>query len=343
MRICLHGLTVAIRCRVPSLQGLCSLMFRDLQVDDLPPGFQPFEGDVLPYDGDAVTRSISPNARPVTGDEEPASIYADGERLWLIDETWGLCEINLLKRHWKAWVIDRPSIDAIPLFEAAILWPMAQLLRHQGLHLIPAASLAVGNRGVLLLASFDLEPELRAAIDAGFDLVGQRWTALREEDGQIALLQLPGRVERIPSPTLRGGVRVDARPTWVDLAAERPNAQRLHAFCDSVLIIEPGRRSQQQVMPLQAGSAAAALKTAWPIPDAGPGRGSAGLIGTLALTAQATRVVLSRDVRSTVTLLRSATLTDSSAESVFGLPSPTVETTIYVPARREPLPESLAG
>src|SRR5687767_15245632 len=51
-------------------------------------------------------------------------------------------------------------------------------------------------------------------------LVGQRWTAVREEDGKIDLLHLPGRVQRVVTPRLRLAMRhAAAAPTmgggWV--------------------------------------------------------------------------------------------------------------------------------
>src|SRR5206468_1045031 len=140
----------------------------------------------------------------------------------------------------RSWIIPDLKIDAIRAAEFAILWPLAQLIRGRGVHLIPAASAVRDGFAALMFCPFGVEPELSSLISAGFRVIGQRWTALREEDGRVALLHMPGRVERAITPRLRvGGSEAGG---WFNLMEEHCGAWQNHAFCDAVLITGAGRR-----------------------------------------------------------------------------------------------------
>ena len=80
---------------------------------------------------------------------------------------------------------------------------MAQLLRARGLYMVPASSATLAGRTFLMLSPFPLEPELTALIRGGYRVIGQSWTAIREEDGRFKLLHLPGHVERSIPPGMR--------------------------------------------------------------------------------------------------------------------------------------------
>ena len=161
--------------------------------------------------------------------------------------------------------------------ESAVVWPIAQLLRTKGLHLLPAVSVARDGWAALIVAPFGIEPELGVLVDAGYAVVGQRWTAVREEDDRVALLHLPGWVERAVAPRLRylgvdavqDGDGGDAR---VDLTAGNPLAQQNHAFCSVVLIAEPGRRPAAHLRDLPTAAAANMLRRSWPLVDLQPDR-----------------------------------------------------------------------
>src|SRR6185312_12641009 len=104
---------------------------------------------------------------------------------WTIDDRWGISEINMLRGQWQSWVVDQPRVDPMRLFEGSVLWPLAQLLKTRGLHLIPAVAAARGPLAVLMISPVSLGPELAALIAGGFKLIGQRWTFLREESTHI--------------------------------------------------------------------------------------------------------------------------------------------------------------
>ena len=75
--------------------------------------------------------------------------YSLAEKHWIVDDRWGVCEIDLLKHRWRSWVLPNPSLDPVHLAEAAVLWPMAQLLRSRGVEIVPAISVERAGWGAL--------------------------------------------------------------------------------------------------------------------------------------------------------------------------------------------------
>ena len=241
-----HGLAVEIESELPPIDEGADVWLWPFETDVLPERVSCTQGVVRRYDEDEVMRHVSPAAIRVasaggTGPGQFVELYQEGERFWAVDDRWGICEINVLKGEFRSWVLPRPTLDAARVAELAVLWPIAQLLRHKGLHLMPAVSAARVDFGVLILCPFNLEGELRALIEAGYQIVGQRWTAVREDGGRIELLRMPGRVERSASPRLRDDGLAGAGPVrrWVDLAGEYHGVVRHCALCDAVLVVEP--------------------------------------------------------------------------------------------------------
>lgn len=307
VRLNVHGLAAELRCTLPGIRQMTADLFAPLIVDEWPEGFQPVEGSVEAYDADVVARHISPQAERVATFGDHAELWRDGERCWLIDDAWGLCEINLLKRSWRCWMLPGTDLDPVRGVEQAILWPMSQVLMARGLSLLPAASVVHRGRGVLVLSPFSLEPELSALLDAGHGLIGQRWTACREEDSRPVLLQMPGRVERSPIPQLRSKARAvmsiePMRNEWVDLAATSSTNCR-YAWCDAVFLVEPGRRAAAKITPLSGASATASVRRAWPMPDVGHMNRQGQLATRLAQACGVFQVELSRDPKALLRLL----------------------------------------
>lgn len=234
----------------------------------------PIEGIVVPFEESDVLRHVAADAERLEDADPLLELYRsrDGERFWLVDERWGMCEINLLRRCWRSWVLADPSCDAIRLFEAAVVWPMAQLLRGVGLHLIPAAGVGLAGKGVLMLSPFDVGLEMRALADAGIGVIGQRWIALRQEaDGDISLLWFPGRTEVEPAPRLLSSGRADGA-RWID--ATTGNGARhvcLKARCSLVLLVEPMRRNRCGFDSVPYAVARDHLRNAWPMPQLSAG------------------------------------------------------------------------
>ena len=265
----MHGLVVDLDCDVPPLNVPIFSALGEFTVADWPDGFSPTTGTIRPYDETVVLRHLSPNAVAIS--DGNMELYQDGERFWLIDDRWGLCEMNLLKSHWQSWILPQPGLEPMYIVEQAVLWPMAQLLRLKGLHLMPAVSVARENFGVLMICPFNMEPELSELVRSGFRTIGQRWTALREEDGRIAMLRMPGKLQRIAAPCLRSGGS-DERNMWVDLSEEVSGSVQHHAFCDAVVMVEPGRRPLPRMKPLHRSNALSSVRQAWPIMELHPQR-----------------------------------------------------------------------
>jgi hypothetical protein len=278
-KFALHGPAVEIACAVPEVARQVRRLFDPFAVAGWPAGFVPTVGVVRPYEQAEVLRHLSPDARPVPGAPDLMELYQDGDRYWLVDERWGLAEVNMLRGQFRSWILPAPRVDAVRCTELAVVWPLAQLLRAKGVHLLPAVSAVRDGWAVMILCPFTLEPELVALVRAGYKVIGQRWTAVREEDGRLALLHLPGAVERSSVPRLRspsgggggGGVGPDGaggrEGEWIDLSHEYLGSWQNHAFCDAVLVAEGGRRAAPAVRDLDPADALGVLRRAWPVAE----------------------------------------------------------------------------
>jgi hypothetical protein len=200
-------------------------------------------GTVRRYDSTEVARHLSPTARRLTPSRGQRTIgpaldvYHEGEHFWLVDDRWGMAQINLFKSTWRSWLLPQPRLDATACTEMAVLWPMAQVLRGRGLWMLPTAAAVARQEhaGALLLAS--CEAELPALAAAGYRLLGTRWSCLREDARQFTLLPMA--------------------------QAAAP------ARCDTVIIVRPGRRATVEAKPLSGSgpSAIDALCRAWTMPE----------------------------------------------------------------------------
>lgn len=312
IRLNVHGLAAELCCTLPGIRQVMADLFSDLLVSEWPDGFSPIEGLVEAYDADVVARHISPMAERVAAFGDYAELWRDGERCWLIDEGWGLTEINLLKRTWRSWILPNCDLNPIRTFEQAVIWPMSQVMMARGLALTPAASIVHRGRGVLVLSPFNLEPELSMLVAAGHGLISQRWTAIREEEGRAVLLQMPGRVERSPIPQLRAkaktGLSINpVQSSWLDLSKDARSVCN-YAWCDVVLMVEPGRRAMPRMTMLSGASATAAVRRAWPMPDVGHMNRQAQLSTRLGQTSAVFQIELSRDPRALMRLLEQITV-----------------------------------
>jgi hypothetical protein len=271
-------------------------MMEPFLVSGWPEGFVPTEGTIKPFDAVEVNRRLSSTAIPLQNTAGRLEVYAERERYWLIDDRWGMAEINLLKGLWRAWILPSPSIDPVAVAEMAVMWPMAQLLRSKGLYLLPAIAVARDHWGLLLISPFGVQAELKSLVRAGFKVIGQQWTALREEEGRIAMLHIPGRIERGGSRRIRSLTSLTAGPSeWTDLAAEIPGITQFHAFCDAVIFVEAGRRPESWVRSLAAGSIQATVRRHWPIDELHPLRRQSRLMSQVAAKCRLFEARLSRN------------------------------------------------
>ena len=309
-RFAVHGLAVEVDSAVPAVSAEVERVLGPFAVGGWPEGFGSVGGTVRAYDTAQVVRHLSPTARPLPAQRslDLAELYEEGERFWLVDERWGMVEINFLKGTWRSWVLPRPQLDPVRCAEMAVLWPMAQLLRARGLYLLPAMSAVRNGFAFLLLCPFGAAPELTALARAGYKIIGQRWTAVREEDGRLALLHLPGRIERAAgaAPRLRalpfdaaGGGDAD----WTDLGAQFPGSSQLHAFCDAVLVADAARRPHARARALEPSDALHVLRQTWPIVELHPHRRHSPLPLKLSQQCRCAEVQLSRNSAELLQLL----------------------------------------
>jgi hypothetical protein len=304
-RFAVHGLALELHCGVDALRPHIARFLAPFTVPEWPEGFYPIYGNIQPFDAAAVQRSISSSAVPLAADDQLIELYQDGDRFWVVDDRWGMAELNLVKRQWRSWLLPRLSTDALRCVEMSVLWPLAQLLRCKGLHLIPAVSIARGGWGGLILCPFGIEPELNVLLRNGYRIVGQRWTVLREEDGRIAMLNMPGVVDALTVPHLSalGQKSNQGGGDLLDLTLEFPGSGLNHTFCDTVIIVEPGRRTFTQLRPLNIAAALPRLRRSWPIIDLQPQRHANQLPPKLARQCQCVELQLCRDASELLSLL----------------------------------------
>ena len=291
-KLCLHGLSLDVSCQVPSLLREFDRVTAPFIVSELPAGFATL-GSVRPYIQSEVLRHLSSSASRLPQSDPWLEVYHDEDRFWIVDERWGLAEINLLRGQWRSWVLDGARANPLQQIEGAMLWPMAQLLRSRGLHLVPAASVARDGWGALILSGFAIGGELELAMRQGYRVVGQRWTAARMQDGRIELLHVPGVVEPETPPRLRG-LGAGEMTSWIDPVTEIRGCSQSHAFCNAVVIIEPGRRSDPRIRELTVNDAREMLRRRWPIAEIHPSRRAGQLSSQLAQLCRCASAQLSR-------------------------------------------------
>ena len=265
----LHGHGVRLVVDHPVVARPACRILAKLVEDVLP--FDPIDGEIVDFVHKDVMRHVDDDAIAVRpGDPEHHPLFElfrspAGDRWWHVDERWGLSEIDLVRGRWRSFVLPAPGIDAVRLFEATVWWPMAQILRGRGLHLVPAASMCddAGN-GTLLLSGSDPAPEVAAAGRNGWRIVGQRWTALREWNDGVEMLAVPGL-----TATSIGGrpLTLQSSGHWYDASVGA--AGRRQATCKTVLLAEPARRPRSWACDMDATEARLSLRQNWPMPPIG--------------------------------------------------------------------------
>ncbi len=297
----MHGPSVELHCDLPEMQASIARLLAPFVVSEIPTGMGVIRGAIRTYDQAEVVRRLPSTAQALHRPGDLTEIYANDERFWTIDDRWGMCEINILRGQWQSWVVDRPRIDAMRLFEGAVMWPLAQLLKHRGIHLIPAAAVARGPLAMLFLSPVSLGPELAALLAGGFRLIGQRWTCLREEHNHLELLHVPGAVERQAAGAPFGQTASE----WEDLTTHVPDSSQRHAFCGAVMIVESGRRPRAHLKVVNPEDAGTLLRRLWPMPELHPQRRYGQFPQRVAQLCQCFQLQFSREPRDILALINS--------------------------------------
>jgi hypothetical protein len=290
-------------------------------------GTLPVTGQLRRYDQREVMRHLSPNAVRLSSagrdTTDLTELYQEGERFWLVDDRWGMAEMNLLKGSWRSWLLPKPTLDPARCAEMALMWPMAQVLRGRGLTLLPAVSVARDGWGVLILSPIGLEAELASLVKAGYRILGQQWSCLKEKGAAVELLHLPGRVERSRVPALTASTEDE----WVDLEGEFCGSSESSARCEAVVIIEPARRAVTRSTSLTDTAALDVLRRGWPMAELHRNRRH--LVTRLAMGCPCSSVELARRPDDLLTLLsrmqaramgaaRSEQRTSTDAPALYG-------------------------
>ncbi len=298
-QLVVHGHAVEIDCGLGEVRDLLGHWLGIFDAPIRPAGMKPARGGISAFEQADVLRGVSANAIACYHPEQPLDLYRDEEHYWLVDDRWGICRLNLLKRTWQSWVIEQPRMDSAQLFEWAVLWPMAQMLRGQGLHLLPAVGIERDGFAMLIIAAGEIGPELHALARSGYKIIGQRWIALRQEEDRIAMLQMPGMIARSADesrhPFRRSVAQVDLHGTYL-------GSGRHHAFCDAVILAGAGRRGPAGLHLLSGDEATGEVRRRWPIVELHPAR-SRGIAHQLAEICPIHSLRLSRDPRETVDLI----------------------------------------
>ncbi len=330
-KLSVHGAAVEVGCDLSFLHTPIDHLVDAFAESEWPAGFTPASGAVRRYEQTEVLRHLSPTARRVSRPNDLVEIYAEDERFWLIDERWGMTEFNAMRGQWRSWVVPQPTLDPMSCAEMAVLWPMAQVLRSRGVCLVPAVSVVRDGWAALVISPFGVGAELVSLIRDGYRVIGQRWTALREEEGRLALLHMPGVIQRDASSPAAAAAPVGGEG-YVDLRHEHRRAWQNHAFCDAVVIVEPGRRARPNLRCVDEGDAQQVIRQAWPITELHPQRRWGQFPAKLAASCRVAEVQLSRDPKDLPALLR--TLRESPTNEPGANPDLSISAWVNQPARQ---------
>src|SRR5689334_21220773 len=100
-------------CEVEAVEPQMQWMLGEFATTDWPDGFSATVGSVQPYEEKDVLRHLSPKARRVKYPGISMEVFQERERFWVVDERWGLSQINLIKGQWRSWVLEKRAIDDV--------------------------------------------------------------------------------------------------------------------------------------------------------------------------------------------------------------------------------------
>jgi len=111
-------------------------------------------------------------------------------------------------------------------------------------------------------------------------------------------------LDRAFPPRLRLGLGLP-QSQWINIENEFPASTQHHAFCNTVLIVEPGRRSAAHASDLSRPEAEQILRADWPIVDIHPSRRPTLMPLRIANLCRCAQVQLSRNTDDLLILLDS--------------------------------------
>jgi hypothetical protein len=258
----IHGAAVNLANAFPALDEQIQFFLKPF-FSVSQPLVTPARGEIRAFDLAEVTHSLAPAAASERQSDDLVDIYSLGEKNWVLDDRWGMCEIDLLRNRWQSWVLPHPTLDPVRLAEAVVVWPLAQLLRLRGIELVPAISVERGGWGALIVSPYSITAEISRLIRAGYRVIGQRWTALMRPHGKIVMRRMPGVVEAMEA----GNKRIGRRTAWIDLLAANPWQTAELSSCDAVIVIESGRRVKSHGRVVSVSESRRLLRRYWPMAE----------------------------------------------------------------------------
>src|SRR5436190_7729739 len=96
-KISLHGAPIGVSCGVEQLIPQIDRILRPFISPSLPASALMASGSIRPFEEGEVMRHLSSRARRMACGDPSLELYQDCERFWIVDERWGIAEMNLMK------------------------------------------------------------------------------------------------------------------------------------------------------------------------------------------------------------------------------------------------------
>ena len=122
-KLAIHGPAVDLDCSVPFLDESLDLLLGDFAVTGWPQALVPTTGIIRPYDEGDVLSRLPASARHIQHTSDSIDVFEENNRYWIVDDRWGMTEIDLPARQWRSWIIPQPNLDPYRVAELSALWP----------------------------------------------------------------------------------------------------------------------------------------------------------------------------------------------------------------------------
>jgi len=122
-KLAIHGPVVELDCSVPFLDESLDVFLGEFAVNGWPKAFVPTTGMVHHYEESQVLSRLPAAARHINRIHDSMDIYEEGDRYWLVDDRWGMSEIDISRNQFRSWIVPQPSLDAFRVAELSVTFP----------------------------------------------------------------------------------------------------------------------------------------------------------------------------------------------------------------------------